>query len=86
MSTDLALRFDEVWRAHGRLEVLRGLSFTVRPGEVYALLGRNGAGKTTAIRLLLGFLEPDAGRSEVPGLDSRERQALRSRRPLRSGA
>jgi ABC-2 type transport system ATP-binding protein len=64
------LRFDDVWRGYGRQEVLRGLSFEVRPGEVYALLGRNGTGKTTAIGVLLGFLRPDGGRSEVLGRDS----------------
>lgn len=64
------LRFDDVWRGYGRQEVLRGLSFEVRPGEVYALLGRNGTGKTTAIKVLLGFLGPDAGSSQVLGCDS----------------
>jgi ABC-2 type transport system ATP-binding protein len=74
------LRFDDVWRGYGRQEVLRGLSFEVRPGEVYALLGRNGTGKTTAIGVLLGFLRPDGGRSEVLGCDStRLTPALRDR-------
>ncbi len=64
------IRFDDLWRGFGRKEVLRGLSFEVRPGEVYALLGRNGTGKTTAIRVLLGFLAPDAGGSSILGCDS----------------
>jgi ABC-2 type transport system ATP-binding protein len=66
------IRFDDVWRGFGREQVLRGLSFEVHPGEIYALLGRNGTGKTTAIRVLLGFIEPDAGASEVLGCPSRE--------------
>ena len=75
-----AIRFDDVWRGFGALQVLRGLSFAVEPGEVYALLGLNGAGKTTAIRVLLGFLEADAGRSEVLGTASmRLEPALRDR-------
>jgi ABC-2 type transport system ATP-binding protein len=65
------IRFDDVWRGFGREQVLRGLSFEVHPGEIYALLGRNGTGKTTAIRVLLGFIEPDAGASEVLGCASR---------------
>ncbi|MEQ1892639.1 MAG: ABC transporter ATP-binding protein, partial [Planctomycetota bacterium] len=61
------LEFHQVWRHFGAREVLRGLSFSVNPGEVYALLGRNGEGKTTAIRILLGFLEPHAGEARLLG-------------------
>jgi ABC-2 type transport system ATP-binding protein len=64
------IRFDDIRRAFGRNEVLCGLSLAVRPGEVYALLGRNGAGKTTAIRVLVGFLQADAGSCSVLGADS----------------
>ena len=48
-------------------ETLRGVSFTLRRGEILALLGRNGAGKTTAVNLLLGFLLPKAGEIRVDG-------------------
>jgi ABC-2 type transport system ATP-binding protein len=61
--------FDSVHRWFGPQHVLRGLSFRVEPGQVYALLGRNGAGKTTALRILLGFLAPLAGRAKVLGRD-----------------
>lgn len=49
-------------------EVLRGISFTVEPGSVYALLGGNGAGKSTTLLTLLGFLSPGSGSATV--LDS----------------
>jgi ABC-2 type transport system ATP-binding protein len=62
--------FDSVQRWFGAHDVLRGLTFQVQPGQVYALLGRNGAGKTTALRILLGFLAPHAGRASVFGVDS----------------
>lgn len=65
------IRFDDVHRRFGSRAVLRGLSLRVRPGEVYALLGRNGAGKTTAMRILLGFLTPMQGTSSLLGVDSR---------------
>jgi ABC-2 type transport system ATP-binding protein len=52
--------------------VLRGLSLAVRPGEIYAFLGRNGSGKTTALRVLLGFLKPMSGRSQILGVNSQE--------------
>lgn len=63
--------FDSVQRWFGAHVVLKGLSFRVEPGQVYALLGRNGAGKTTALRILLGFLAPHAGTVTVLGADSR---------------
>ena len=68
--SEFAIEFDAVHRHFGEHEVLRGLSLTVRPGEVVALLGRNGAGKTTALRILLGFLSPHGGRAALLGCDS----------------
>jgi ATP-binding cassette subfamily B protein len=51
--------------------VLRGVSFTVRPGETLALVGHTGAGKTTVINLLLRFYEPQRGRILLDGVDIR---------------
>jgi ATP-binding cassette subfamily B protein len=51
--------------------VLRGVSFTVRPGETLALVGHTGAGKTTVINLLLRFYEPQRGRILLDGTDIR---------------
>ena len=50
-------------------QVLRGLSLTVRPGQMVGLLGRNGAGKTTTFRMCLGLTAPDSGRVQVFGED-----------------
>ena len=50
---------------------LDDVSLAVPPGVVFALLGENGAGKTTAIRILLGLAEPDGGTAHVLGFDSR---------------
>ena len=65
-----AIEFDHVSRHFHGVPVIDGLTFAVRPGEAFALLGRNGTGKSTAIRILLNFLEPHAGRSRVLGVDS----------------
>jgi ABC-2 type transport system ATP-binding protein len=50
-------------------EVLAGLSFSVAAGEVYGLLGGNGAGKSTTLATFLGFLTPSSGRVRVVGRD-----------------
>jgi ABC-type multidrug transport system ATPase subunit len=60
---------DDVTRTFGEVRALDGLSIAVRRGEVLGLLGHNGAGKTTAIRLVAGLLAPTAGRVRVDGLD-----------------
>lgn len=72
--TSAALSLDSLHRHFGDQQVLRGLSFEVAPGEVFALLGRNGAGKSTALRILLGFLEPHHGSASILGIDSRSLQ------------
>lgn len=54
----------------GTTTALDGIDMTARSGEVLAVLGRNGAGKTTFIRLLATLLRPDAGAVEVLGIDT----------------
>jgi ABC-2 type transport system ATP-binding protein len=49
--------------------ILRGLDLAVVPGEIYVLLGANGAGKSTALNLFLGFLRPQSGSVRVQGID-----------------
>ncbi len=51
----------------GKREVLRGVSFAVGPGELVLLAGRNGAGKSTVLRSLVGALAPDAGAARLGG-------------------
>jgi ABC-2 type transport system ATP-binding protein len=59
-----------VKRYRGQL-ALDNVSLSAEPGQVVALLGENGAGKTTALKILLGLIDTDAGFAEVFGLDSR---------------
>ena len=56
------LSFEAVSIRHGRREVLQDVSFSVAPGSVYALLGRNGAGKSSLVRCALGLSIPTSGR------------------------
>jgi len=65
----MLFRFDNVTKSYGSHEVLREVSFQINPGEHVGLVGRNGAGKTTSFKLLLGIEDPDDGRVEqVRGL------------------
>jgi ABC-2 type transport system ATP-binding protein len=66
-------------KAFGGREVLDGVSFAVKKGEVFGFLGPNGAGKTTTLRLLLGLLEPTGGEALVFGERLAERADLRRR-------
>ncbi len=61
------LEVDAIHTYYGESHVLHGVSLRVAPGEAVALLGRNGAGKTTAIRSIVGFTPPRAGRVVFEG-------------------
>jgi ABC-2 type transport system ATP-binding protein len=62
-----------------RVMAVKNLSFSVQPGEVYGLLGPNGCGKSTTLKILLGLVTPNSGRALIFGKDSRE---YRSRRDV----
>lgn len=51
---------------------LHSLNLRVKPGELYAMLGANGAGKSTAINLILGFIQPTEGTAKINGMDVKE--------------
>ena len=61
----------------GEKTVLDRIDFQVNEGEIFGYLGPNGAGKTTTMRIILGLLEPTAGKTLVMGEDLRENQKLR---------
>ena len=56
-------------KSYKQLEVLKGVDFTVARGSIFALLGSNGAGKTTIVRILTTLLKPDGGSASVNGFD-----------------
>jgi ABC-2 type transport system ATP-binding protein len=56
----------------GTTRAVNGVSFSVRPGEIMGLLGPNGSGKTTIMRVLTGFFPPSEGRVTIDGLDVEE--------------
>ncbi|MFE5835361.1 ABC transporter ATP-binding protein [Arthrobacter sp. NPDC056493] len=64
-----AIRVQGMEKSYKSLQVLRGVDFDVAPGSIFALLGSNGAGKTTMVRILSTLLRPDAGTATVSGFD-----------------
>jgi ABC-2 type transport system ATP-binding protein len=64
-----AITLEKVNKILGRREVLKSVSFTVEPGDIFGYLGPNGAGKTTTIRIILGLFKPDAGKVSLLGQD-----------------
>src|ERR1035437_8918896 len=67
--SEAAIELVGVRKRFGRHEVLAGVDLKVEVGKTYAFLGRNGTGKTTTIRMLMGLLKPDEGKVRVLGLD-----------------
>jgi ABC-2 type transport system ATP-binding protein len=64
-----AIAVAELTRRFGDFVAVDGLTFDVRPGEIFGFLGSNGAGKSTTIRMLCGLLKPTSGRATVDGID-----------------
>jgi ABC-2 type transport system ATP-binding protein len=67
--TSAAIEVRALEKSYKDLQVLRGVDFDVAPGSIFALLGSNGAGKTTIIRILSTLLKSDAGSARVNGFD-----------------
>ena len=66
---DLPVVVKDVHKAYGQVKALSGLSFDVKPGELFGFIGPDGAGKTTLFRILTTLLIPDSGSALVDGLD-----------------
>jgi len=68
-AADEAIRFDRVVKRYGAIEALRGVTLGVARGEMFGLIGPDGAGKTTAIRAMCGLHHVDAGTVRILGRD-----------------
>ncbi|ASJ13748.1 ATP-binding cassette domain-containing protein [Thermococcus radiotolerans] len=64
-----AIEVENLVKKYGDFEAVKGISFNVRQGEIFAFLGPNGAGKTTTVHVLTTLLKPTAGRAIVAGHD-----------------
>lgn len=63
------LKVNDIRKSFGAVEAVKGVSFEVGEGEIFGLLGMNGAGKSTVINICTGLLRPDGGSAEVLGKD-----------------
>ena len=74
------IEVSDLTKRYGDHVAVDGVSFTVEPGEIFAILGPNGAGKTTTVESIVGLRTPDSGTIRVLGLDPKtDRDALRQR-------
>ena len=77
---DFAVTVDNVFKRYGQVEALQGVSLSVRPGELFGIIGPDGAGKTSLFRILATLLLADEGKATVCGLDTvKDYKAIRQR-------
>src|SRR6266436_3513583 len=69
------IHVQDLVKTFGEVAAVGGITFDVRPGEIFAFLGPNGAGKTTTIQMLTTLLRPTSGTIRVDGLDPAKHQA-----------
>src|SRR5918992_385872 len=79
MSANPVIDVDELNVSYGDFHAVKDLSFQVEPGELYALLGTNGAGKTSALEVIEGHRKASSGTVRVFGQSPTDRQAVRPR-------
>jgi ABC-2 type transport system ATP-binding protein len=70
-----AITVSDLHKSFGRFQAVKGISFTVAPGEIVGFLGPNGAGKTTTIKMITGLLKITSGTVLIGGLDNRKHLA-----------
>ncbi len=78
--SDQLIRVEGVTKKYGKLVAVNELSLSVNPGEVYALVGANGAGKSTTIRIITGITTSDSGKTFICGEDLARRAPKVKRR------
>ena len=70
-----AIHVTDLWKRYGAIEAVRGIGFQVREGEIFGLIGPDGAGKTSTFQILAGVMEATSGSAEVFGRPARAARA-----------
>ena len=70
-----AIRVRDLWKRYGSLDAVRGISLEVREGEIFGLIGPDGAGKTSTFQVLAGVMELTSGTAEIFGRPARDMRA-----------
>ena len=81
-SSDIIIKTDDIKKSYGETHAMRGISLTIKRGEVLAIMGPSGSGKSTLLHTLAGITRPDNGKvyfngSRIDNLNDRQRTMLR---------
>ncbi|MGA2713139.1 MAG: ATP-binding cassette domain-containing protein [Bryobacteraceae bacterium] len=71
-NSDCAIRIRDLWKSYGVLDAVWGINLEIRDGEIFGLIGPDGAGKTTTFQILAGVMEATSGTAEVFGVPARQ--------------
>jgi ABC-2 type transport system ATP-binding protein len=69
MNNDFAINIKDLHKSYENVKAVQGINYSIRKGEMFGLVGPDGAGKTTTIRMLCGLVKPDSGSAKVLDLD-----------------
>lgn len=76
------LETKDLCKSYGKFKVLKNFNMHIPKGTIYGLIGKNGAGKTTAIRLICGLQEPSSGSYSIYGIKNNNKQIVKSRKRI----
>ena len=76
--SESVIKLENVNKAYGKHEVLKGVNMNVQKGDIYGLIGRNGAGKTTIFKMILGLSEVNSGEVSITG-STNKKELLKNR-------
>ena len=69
MNNDIAINIEDLHKSYDDVKAVQGISYNIRKGEMFGLVGPDGAGKTTTIRMLCGLVKPDSGSATLLDMD-----------------